>query len=41
MKVSPLLFFLVGILLVWLGVTGRLGVFLAAIFTPERVNVNG
>jgi hypothetical protein len=34
---APLLFVLAGILLLYLGVTGRLGLFLAAIFTPEEV----
>lgn len=41
MKNAPLLFFLIGIVLVWCGFTGRLGVVLAAIFEPERVNVDG
>lgn len=39
-KFSPLLFFVGGLLLVWLGVTGRLGVFLAALFTPDKVEVS-
>lgn len=40
-KFSPLLFFLGGVLLVWLGVTGRLGLFLGALFTPDAVEVTG
>jgi len=34
---TPLLFLLAGALLLYLGVTGKLGLFLAAIFTPEEV----
>lgn len=37
MQAAPLLFILAGLLLVWLGITGRLGVFLAAIFLPGQV----
>lgn len=40
MDAAPILFILVGVLLVWLGITGRLGVFLAALFTPDKVSVN-
>lgn len=34
---APLLFLLAGVLLLYLGVTGQLGLFLAAIFTPQEV----
>lgn len=37
---TPLLLIIAGILLVWLGVTGRLGDFLAAVFTPNALVVN-
>lgn len=40
-KAAPLLFLLFGVVIVWLGITGRLGVFLASIFTPGSVTVNG
>ena len=30
-----------GVLLIWVGVTGRLGLILAAIFTPSEVTPNG
>lgn len=33
-------FILLGLVLIWAGVTGRLGLFLAAIFTPTEVEVN-
>lgn len=39
MNASPVLFILAGLLLIWLGITGRLGVFLAALFQPSSVNV--
>jgi hypothetical protein len=29
-----------GLLLIWAGVSGRLGLFLAAIFTPDEVILN-
>lgn len=38
---TPLIFLVVGFLILYLGVTGRLGVFLAAIFIPGQVKVNG
>jgi hypothetical protein len=31
---------LLGLILIWTGVTGRLGLFLAAIFTPDEVIPN-
>lgn len=40
-KSAPVLFLVGGVLLIWLGVTGRLGVVLASIFTPEEVGTNG
>ncbi len=35
---APAVLFILGLLLVWLGITGRLGVFMAALFTPTEVN---
>jgi len=32
--------FVFGLILIWLGITGRLGLFLAAIFTPDEVVPN-
>jgi hypothetical protein len=34
-----LVFFLAGLMLIWLGLTGRFGLFLGAIFTPEYLTV--
>jgi hypothetical protein len=34
---APFIFLLVGLVLLWAGVTGRLGVILAALFTPREV----
>lgn len=38
---APLVLILLGVLLIWLSATGRLAVFLAALFQPERVTANG
>lgn len=38
---SPIILLLIGLLLVWAGITGRLGLTLAAIFTPGEVMPNG
>jgi hypothetical protein len=35
------IFLLLGLLLLWAGITGRLGLILAAIFTPSEVLPNG
>jgi len=35
-----LLFFLLGMVLIWLGFTGRLGLVLGAMFTPEYLEVD-
>lgn len=40
MKGSPILFFALGLILIWCGLTGRLGVVLGAVFEPGRVSVN-
>jgi hypothetical protein len=37
MRASSLLFILFGLMLVWLGATGRIGQMLAAIFAPKYV----
>lgn len=34
---TPVLFLLLGLLLLFAGVTGRLGVILASLFTPQEV----
>lgn len=38
---SPILFLILGLLLLWAGVTGRLGSILAALFAPSEVTGNG
>lgn len=38
---APGIFLLIGLVLLWAGVTGRLGLILAALFTPREVNPNG
>jgi hypothetical protein len=35
------MFLLLGLLFLWAGITGRLGITLAAIFTPSEVLPNG
>jgi hypothetical protein len=40
MKDAPLILIILGVCLVWLGITGRLGAVLGAIFEPERMTVN-
>lgn len=40
-KATPLLLLVAGLLLAWLAITGRLAVFLAALFTPNEVTVSG
>lgn len=35
------LFLLLGLVLIWAGATGRLGLMLAALFTPSEVVTNG
>lgn len=37
---KTVMMFSVGAVLIWAGVTGRLGLFLAAIFTPDEVVPN-
>jgi hypothetical protein len=38
MKGTPFILFLIGALLIWLGMTGRLGSVLAAIFEPTKLS---
>lgn len=37
MKATPLLLITIGVLILWLGINGRLGMFLASLFTPKHV----
>jgi hypothetical protein len=38
MKGTPFLLLLLGIAFIWLGLTGRLGAVLAAVFTPGKLS---
>lgn len=37
-KASPILYLLIGLALIWIGATGRLGATLAALFRPQEVS---
>lgn len=41
MKNTPFILLILGVAFVWLGLTGRLGAVLAAIFQPDRLMDNG
>jgi hypothetical protein len=39
MKASPILFIVLGLLLIWLGANGTLGVALASLFAPHNIKL--
>jgi hypothetical protein len=40
MRFEAVILFFLGIILIWLGLNGKLGVFLASFFTPSRVVIS-